>query len=262
MNSQNYVVITGASSGIGRALAVAFVRRGSSVVLVARRKAMLQGLKAELMQLNPQVNVEIRVCDLSEPGSAAALYHSLSDLTMITWINNAGFGYYGSVAEQSVAEAEKMIALNVNALMVLSALYVQDYQHVDGAQLINISSAGGYTIVPSAVTYCASKFFVSAYTEGLARELIRSGAKLRAKVLAPAATQTAFGQVANKVDSYDYDAVFGRYHTSGQMAEFALALYDSDNITGMIDRDDFSFQLTDTRFSHAENSSANQKITP
>lgn len=262
MNSQNYVVITGASSGIGRALAVAFVRCGSSVVLVARREAMLQGLKAELMQLNPQVNVEIRVCDLSAPGSAAALYHSLSDLTIITWINNAGFGYYGSVAEQSVAEAEKLIALNVNALMVLSALYVQDYQHVDGVQLINISSAGGYTIVPSAVTYCASKFFVSAYTEGLARELIRSGAKLRAKVLAPAATQTAFGQVANKVDSYDYDAVFGRYHTSGQMAEFALELYDSDNITGMIDRDDFSFQLTDTRFSHAENSSANQKITP
>lgn len=262
MNSQNYVVITGASSGIGRALAVAFILRGSSVVLVARREAMLLELKTELMQLNPQVNVEIRVCDLSAPGSAAALYHSLSDLTIITWINNAGFGYYGSVAEQPVAEAEKMIALNVNALMVLSALYIQDYQHVDGAQLINVSSAGGYTIVPSAVTYCATKFFVSAYTEGLARELIRSGAKLRAKILAPAATQTAFGQVANKVDSYDYDTAFGRYHTSGQMAEFTLALYDSDNITGMIDRDDFSFQLTDTRFSHAENSRANQKITP
>ena len=262
MNNQNYVVITGASSGIGRALAVEFVLRGSSVVLVARREAILQELKAELMQLNPQVNVKLRVCDLSASGSAAVLYHSLSELTIITWINNAGFGYYGSVAEQPVAEAEKMIALNVNALMVLSALYIQDYQHVDGAQLINISSAGGYTIVPSAVTYCASKFFVSAYTEGLARELVRSGAKLRAKVLAPAATQTAFGQVANKVDSYDYDTAFGRYHTSRQMAAFALALYDSDNITGMIDRDDFSFQLTDTRFSHAENNRANQKITP
>ncbi|NGE24679.1 SDR family NAD(P)-dependent oxidoreductase, partial [Klebsiella pneumoniae] len=128
-------------------------------------------------------------------------------------INNAGFGYYGTVAEQPVAEAEKMLALNVNALMVLSALYVQDYQHTEGAQLINISSAGGYTIVPSAVTYCATKFFVSAYTEGLARELIRSGAKLRAKVLAPAATQTEFGQVANNTDSYDYDRAFGRYHT-------------------------------------------------
>ncbi len=139
---------------------------------------------------------------------------------------------------------------------------MQDYQHTEGAQLINISSAGGYTIVPSAVTYCATKFFVSAYTEGLARELILSGAKLRAKVLAPAATQTEFGQVANNTDSYDYDRAFTRYHTSEEMAEFALALYDADSITGMIDRDDFRFQLADTRFPHAENSRSNQNITP
>ncbi len=121
MNSQNYVVITGPSSGIGRAIAAAFVRRGNNVVLVARRETVLLALKAELMQLNPDITAEIRVCDLSVPGNAAALYHSLSALNIIAWINNAGFGYYGPVADQPVAEAEKMLALNVNALMVLSA---------------------------------------------------------------------------------------------------------------------------------------------
>ncbi|WP_407266410.1 SDR family NAD(P)-dependent oxidoreductase [Morganella morganii] len=134
MNNQNYVVITGASAGIGRAIAAAFARRGNNVVLVARREDALLTLKAELMQQNPDIMVEIRVCDLSVPGNAAALYHSLSSLNIIAWINNAGFGYYGTVAEQPVAEAEKMLALNVNALMVLSALYVQDYQHTEGAQ--------------------------------------------------------------------------------------------------------------------------------
>ncbi|MEY0000753.1 SDR family NAD(P)-dependent oxidoreductase [Morganella morganii] len=61
MNSQNYVVITGASSGIGRAIAAAFVRRGNNVVLVARRETVLLALKAELMQLNPDITAEIRV---------------------------------------------------------------------------------------------------------------------------------------------------------------------------------------------------------
>ena len=75
-------------------------------------------------------------------------------------------------------------------------------------QLINLSSCGGYTIVPTAVTYCATKFYVSTFTEGVAWELIESGAKMRAKVLAPAATQTEFGKKANNVDTYDYDKAF------------------------------------------------------
>lgn len=67
MNNQNYVVITGASAGIGRAIAAAFARQGNNVVLVARREDALLTLKAELMQQNPDIMVEIRVCDLSVP---------------------------------------------------------------------------------------------------------------------------------------------------------------------------------------------------
>ena len=95
-----------------------------------------------------------------------------------------------------------------------------------------ISSAGGYIIVPTAITYCASKFFVSTFTEGLARELQESNAKLQAKVLAPAATKTNFGNVANNIKEYDYDKSFGSYHTSKQMADFLLQLYDSNEVVG------------------------------
>ncbi|WP_249728324.1 SDR family NAD(P)-dependent oxidoreductase, partial [Bacillus paralicheniformis] len=64
------------------------------------------------------------------------------------------------------------------------------YSMIDGTQLINVSSGGGYTIVADVVTYCATKFYVSAFTEVLSHELKEQGAKLQAKVYAPAATET------------------------------------------------------------------------
>ena len=79
-----------------------------------------------------------------------------------------------------------MLHVNIEALTILSSLFVRDYSMVDGTQLINVSSGGGYTIVADAVTYCATKFYVSAFTEGLSHELKEQGAKLQAKVLAPA----------------------------------------------------------------------------
>ncbi|MEX0425488.1 SDR family NAD(P)-dependent oxidoreductase [Providencia rettgeri] len=84
---------------------------------------------------------------------------------------------------------------------------------------MNVSSAGGYTIVPTAVTYCVSKFFVSSFTEGLAHELLSLNAKVKVKVklLTPAAIKTDFGRVANGVAHYDYDKVFCTYHSSEEL---------------------------------------------
>lgn len=152
-----------------------------------------------------------------------------------------------------------MLRLNVEALTILSSLFVGDYKDVEGTQLINISSCGGYTIVPTAVTYCATKFYVSAFTEGLARELQEAHVKMQAKVLAPAATKTEFGKVANSVDNYDYDKFFSTYYTSRQMAAFLLDLYDSEKVVGTVDRETFYFQLSNPLFSYAGNSKHNQK---
>ena len=70
--------------------------------------------------------------------------------------------------------------MNVEALTGFSSLFVRDFKDTEGTQLINISSCGGYTIVPNAVTYCAAKFYVSAFTEGLAWELKAAHAKMQA----------------------------------------------------------------------------------
>lgn len=195
--TKKYTVITGASSGIGYETAKAFAARGKNPVIVARRKENLERLKDEIQEAFPSVDVVVRVSDLSVPENAHRLYAELKNFHLETWINNAGFGNYDGVAEQNLEKIEKMLRLNVEAPTILSTLFVRDYKDVPGTQLINVSSCGGYAVVPPAVTYCATKFYVSAFTEGLARELIESGAKMRAKVFAPAATATEFGKRAN-----------------------------------------------------------------
>lgn len=254
-----YTVITGASAGIGYETAKAFARRGKNLIVIARRKECLEALKEEIRQFAPSLDVIVKVADLSVAANVRRVYQELEPYRIETWINNAGFGNYDSVAKQDLAKIERMLRLNVEALTILSSLFVRDYQDAEGAQLINISSAGGYTLVPNAVTYCAAKFYVSAFTEGLARELQELHANLRAKVLAPAATQTEFGKVANSASEYAYDKAFGAYHTSEQMAGFLLQLYDSDQTIGMVDRESFAFRLCSPLFAYAGNSAHNQK---
>lgn len=238
-----YTVITGASSGIGWEAAKAFAGRGKNLVLAARRRERLEVLKDEITQAHPDIDVVVRFVDLSMLKDLYQFYASLKDFQIETWINNAGLGHYGGVGCWDGEKIAMLLRVNMEALTVLSSLFVRDYQDVPGTQLINISSAGGYTIVPNAVTYCASKFYVSAFTEGLAWELKVARAPMQAKVLAPAATQTEFGKRANDVESYDYDKAFGIYHTARQMAGFLMELYDSDQTVGLVDRENFSFRL-------------------
>ncbi|MCI8983045.1 MAG: SDR family NAD(P)-dependent oxidoreductase [Hungatella sp.] len=254
-----YTVVTGASSGIGYETAKAFAERGKNLVIAARRKNNLETLRWEILGRYPDLDIVIRSADLSIPENACRFYEGLRDYEIETWINNAGVGNYDSVADQDLNKVRMMLNLNIEALTILSSLYVRDYKEVEGTQLINISSCGGYTIVPAAVTYCAAKFYVSAFTEGLAWELKEAGAKMRAKVLAPAATKTGFGMAANNVSEYDYDKSFGTYHTSRQVAGFLLGLYDSEKVVGLVDRESFRFRLADPLFPYAGNSSHNQR---
>ncbi|MBP2098068.1 SDR family NAD(P)-dependent oxidoreductase [Enterococcus rivorum] len=259
MTNRKYTVVTGASSGIGYETAKAFAERDKNLILIARRENKLNQLKKEIFSLNSNVNVLIFPTDLSIRENVNQLFNDLEPYELETWINNAGFGMYGDLENNNIEKVEKIVQLNVETLTLLSTLFVKKYRHVAGTQLINMSSAGGYTIVPNAVVYCATKFYVSAFTEGLAQELIQSKSEMRAKVLAPAATKTEFGQVANNLDTYDYDQSFGMYHTSQQMAQFLLSLYDSDLSVGHVNRETFTFELSDTLLPYAGQSKRNQK---
>lgn len=257
-NTEKYTVITGASSGIGYETAKAFAGRGSNLILIARRGDRLEALRQEILSAYPTLDIIVKVMDLSMSDNVFRLYEEIREYPLQTWINNAGFGNYDTVGHQDIEKIRRMLHLNVEALTIFSSLFVRDFKDIEGTQLINVSSAGGYTIVPNAVTYCASKFYVSTFTEGLAQELKENGFKMRAKVLAPAATRTEFGKIANAAAEYDYDRAFGTYHTSIQAAQFLLKLYDSNKTVGIVNRENFIFELEEPRFDYAGNSGHNQ----
>ncbi|TKD69370.1 SDR family NAD(P)-dependent oxidoreductase [Pseudalkalibacillus hwajinpoensis] len=247
-----YTVITGASSGIGYEAALAFAARGKNLVIAARRTAKLEELKSEVHKINSELDVIIREADLSLNENVYAFYASLENIEIETFINNAGFGNFDPVNEQKLPKIETMLRLNNEALTILSSLYVRDYADVEGTQLINVSSGGGYTIVADAVTYCATKFFVSAFTEGLAQELKGQGAKMQAKVLAPAATETEFANRARDIDTFEYDGTVPQFHTAKEMAGFMLDLYDSNKVVGIVDGQTYDFELKDPIYPYAE----------
>lgn len=249
---KKYTVITGASSGIGYETALAFAARGKNLVIVARRTEELEKLKSEIVKVNAELDVVIKTVDLSNTKNAYTLYEDLKGYEIETWINNAGFGNFASVGDQNLTKIETMLNLNIEALTILTSLYVRDYSSVEGTQLINVSSGGGYTIIGNAITYCASKFYVSALTEGLAHELKEKGASMQAKVLAPAATETEFAKVSNDLEeNVKFEGLLPKYHTAKEMAGFMLHLYDSEKVVGIVDGLTYEFQLKDPIYPYA-----------
>lgn len=245
-----YTVITGASSGIGFEAAIAFAGRGKNLILAARRHEELEKLKSKVRDINPSLDVVIKAVDLSISANVHHFYDSLRSYEIETWINNAGFGNFASVGEQNLTKIETMLHLNIEALTILSSRYVRDYAEVEGTQLINVSSVGGYNIVADAVTYCATKFYVSAFTEGLAQELKESGATMQAKVLAPAATETEFANRSMDIDNFEYASTVPKFHTAQQMAGFLLNLYDSEKVVGIVNAATYEFELKEPSFNY------------
>ncbi|MFI8685978.1 SDR family NAD(P)-dependent oxidoreductase [Rossellomorea sp. NPDC077527] len=240
-----YTVITGASSGIGYEAALSFAERGKHLIIAARREDKLRELKEEIQTKNPDVEVIVKTADLSSSENVHRFYESLKEYQLETFINNAGFGNFDPIGEQNLEKIEEMLRLNIQALTILSTLFVREYGQVEGTQLINVSSGGGYAIVAEAVTYCATKFYVSAFTEGLAQELASKGMPMKAKVLAPAATETEFAQRAFDVEEFQYGSTVPQYHTAKEMAHFMLNLYDSDKVVGIVNPEKYEFQLID-----------------
>jgi short-subunit dehydrogenase len=186
-------LVTGASSGIGAAIAHELARRGVHLVLAARRRAQLDEVAQQCAALG--VATEVIVADLGTPDGARTLWTAAQRTTVDILINNAGFGYFRPFAEIEWARDAEMIQLNMTALVELSKRFAEHRQRQAGrAYLVNIASIGAYQSVPNMALYAASKAFVRNFTEGLHDEW--RGSSLSATCVCPGGTKTEFHAMA------------------------------------------------------------------
>lgn len=192
---RSYALITGASSGIGLALAEALARRGRNLILVARRRDALESIACELAQ-RFGVEVLFRLCDLSEPLQLSGL---LLELEEGQWqidllVNNAGLGCAGPFLEQDWSRELEQLEVNVLALTRLCHALGQRMAEQGGGQILNVASVAAFQPGPWMSSYYASKAYVLHFSEGLREELKIRG--VRVSVLCPGPTHSAFFRAA------------------------------------------------------------------
>ena len=183
-------VVTGASAGIGEALARVFARNGHEVALVARREKEMILLSNELA-VACKHKPHVIVADLLRSDAPARIAHELlgRGLEPAFVINNAGFGLHGHAGELDRAEQIAMLDLNVRALTDLSLRWIDGIVKHKGG-ILNVASVAGFLPGPGMAVYYASKSYVLSFTEALARELEPKGVRVTA--LCPGPVQTEF----------------------------------------------------------------------
>ncbi len=187
-------IVTGASSGIGVEFAREFARRGSDVVLVARRLDRLEKLAAELAAAHGIQATAIPL-DLSLPGAGRTLVEEVDrrGLEVTSLVNNAGFGTFGPFHEEDPDRLQQEIGVNVASVVDISRAFVGRLREAGTGVLINVASMAAYQPIPNMAVYAASKAFVLSFTEALWQESLGTG--LRVLLLSPGATRTEFNDV-------------------------------------------------------------------
>jgi short-subunit dehydrogenase len=199
--AREIALVTGASSGIGEALARRLARDGRNLGLVARRAERLEALASELRAAN-RIEVDVLPADLIQPGAVAALVAELGRRGLdVDWlVNNAGFGTVGRFHTLPVARELEEIALNVEALVELTGRLLPQMVRRRSGAVMNVASIGAYLPSPNMATYTATKAFVLSFTEAIAVELLDSG--VRVLCVCPGVTRTEFQERAHVDTGY------------------------------------------------------------
>ena len=183
-------LVTGASAGIGAAMARLLAARGTNLVLVARRAGRLEDLAGACRAQG--VTATVAPTDLADAEARAALARAHPAVDLL--INNAGLGIYGALAETDWARTERLLAVNVTALTHLSRLYAPGMAARGFGRILQVASIVGFLPVPLFAAYAASKAYVVSLGLAMDAELATSG--VRVCVLCPGGTATEFFDVA------------------------------------------------------------------
>lgn len=183
-------LITGASSGIGREMAIYLSSLGYDLILVARRQQKLEELKKQL-----KTNVEIIVLDISNIDNCKKLHNMTGDIDIL--INNAGFGIFGEFNNVDLDKEISLINTNVIAVHTLTKLYLNDFLIKNNGYILNTVSTAAFFSGPLMSSYYASKGYVLKLTEAIYEELRKNKSNVYIGALCPGPVNTEFNDVAN-----------------------------------------------------------------
>lgn len=196
----SYILITGASAGIGSNFAKQLAEQGHDLILTARRKEKLDELAQQLIR-HHNIKVETLRADLASPEGS----QTLSDaITKNAWqisglINNAGFGDRGLFSELTLERQSQMIQLNVTSLVDLTHRLLPNIRQQKNAFIINVASTAAFQAGPNMAIYYATKAFVLSFSEALHEELKKE--HISVSTLCPGPTFSEFAEAANMTDT-------------------------------------------------------------
>jgi short-subunit dehydrogenase len=213
-------LITGASSGIGAAIAEDLARRGYGLTLVARREEMLTELAGRLHDRH-RVRVGVVACDLAEPGERDRLVAKIDELDQDVEIlvNNAGFGYAGDFVDADRERQVEMVQVNCETVVDLCGRYLPRMAGRLQGAVINIASTAAFQPMAGSATYAASKAFVLSFSEALHQEVKGSGVTVTA--ICPGPVRTEFTQTAG-MEGAEQDSPSFIWMSAEDLAEQAV----------------------------------------
>jgi short-subunit dehydrogenase len=213
-NSHKIALITGASSGIGKALTENFAKDGYDVVLAARSVKKMEE-QADELQKRYSITATVIAADLEANDGATRLHTDVKSRGMVlsALVNNAGYGVFGEFKDFALERQLNMMALNINALVVLTKLFLPDLLLTKG-HILNTASIAAFQPDPYWAVYGATKSFVLSFSEAIAAELEKTGVIVTA--LCPGPTASGF---VDKAGSHNSALVKGKkLPTSAEVA--------------------------------------------
>jgi len=184
------VLITGASSGIGRESATAFAKLGADIILVSRTKEKLEQVADELKKFN--VTTLVCQCDVSKKDQVKEMSRIVLEKfnSVDILVNNAGFAIYGSVSDLSIDDIESQMETNYFGMVYCTKYFLPSMLDKKFGHIVNVASVAASFGLPGIAPYCASKFAMLGFSEGLKHELKNSGVGIT--VVSPIMVRTNF----------------------------------------------------------------------
>ena len=199
-------LITGASSGIGRDIAIELSKRGYDLILVARDEEKLEDVSKKIKE-KANVNIEIQPMDLSKEENCKILHDKYKDIDIL--VNNAGFGVHGEFIKTDLEKEVRMIETNVIAVHVLMKLYLEDMTERNYGIILNTASIAAFMPGPLMASYYATKSYVLRLSQAVKEELNKINSKVQISVLCPGPVDTNFNNVSEgKFDIHSVSSEF------------------------------------------------------